>query len=66
MSRKWLALGIIAAVAACGGADDDDLDAFDEGMEMEQPAPAPAPVRMDTMMHDTMTMDTMELDTMGM
>ena len=65
MSRKWYSLGLIVFAAACGGADDDELDDLDTIDTQEQTLPAPAP--MDTMMMgDTMMNDTLMGDTMGM
>ena len=66
MSKMWLALGIILAVAACGGGQDEGE--LDNEMEMETAPATPAPAPMDTTMADTVMMDTgaAAMDTMGM
>lgn len=64
MSRKWYSLGLLVfAAAACGGADDNEMDDLDIEAE-EQTLPPPAPMDTTMMMGDTMMGDTMMGDTM--
>lgn len=65
MSRKWYSLGLLVfAAAACGGADDNELDDLETIDAEEQTLPPPAPMDTTMMMGDTMRGDTLGGDTL--
>jgi hypothetical protein len=66
MSRMWYTLGLLVFAAACGDADDAELDEFETFDAQEQTVPATPATPTDTMlMQDTRTGDTTAIDTVG-